>query len=392
VKRDRIEAESLTTVPNPAAPAFEDLFGSSPAVRADAPGRVNVIGEHTDYNGGFVLPAAIPQRTHVELLPRAGDTVQVWSRDIGPRGAREQYTIGAEHPQHDWLDYVRGITHALIADGYELSGFQLRIASDVPVGSGLSSSAALQIALLRALREAFALPLDDIELARLGQRVENEFVGAPVGIMDQMACSLADERHVLFLDTRTLEHERLAIPAGAELIVIDSGVAHSHAAGDYRTRRGECDRAAALLGVPQLRDLSIDALDRLAGLPEPLGRRARHVVTENARVLATVSTFRRGDLRGAGALLSASHASMRDDFEISVPDVDLLVGIADAQPGVYGARLTGGGFGGAIVALASADAVHEAAGRIAAEYRRCSGRRGRVLVPSMGSEPGPTSV
>lgn len=363
------------------SPSFADLFGVAPAVRASAPGRVNIIGEHTDYNGGFVLPAAIPQRTVVELARGSGIRVEVWSRDIAPSGERRAYVLGSERRAGDWLDYFRGITHVLANDGHVLGGFQLRVESTVPVGSGLSSSAAIEISVLRALREAFGLALSDIDLARIGQRVETEFVGAPIGIMDQMACSLADEDHALFLDTRTLDHQSIALPAAAQLIVIDSGTVHSHAAGDYRKRRAECEEAAARLGVGELRDLSIAEVDRVHTLPEPLNRRARHVVTENERVLQAVAAFRAGDLAAAGRLLSESHVSMRDDFEVSIPEMDLLVSIAGTDAGVYGARLTGGGFGGSAVALARRESARQTAERIAAEYSRESGRTGTILVP-----------
>jgi galactokinase len=363
------------------APSFAELFGEAPTVRAQAPGRVNVIGEHTDYNGGFVLPAAIPQQTRVELRSGRGRAVDVWSRDITPEGERRTYTLGREAAGQGWLDYIQGVTHVLSVDGHELGGFQLRIESDVPVGSGLSSSAALEISVLRALREAFRLPLSDTDLARIGQRVETDFVGAPVGIMDQMACSLAGDGHMLFLDTRSLVFERIPLPARAQLLVIDSGVAHSHAAGEYRTRRAECSQAAALLDVPQLRDVAISSLPRVETLPEPLNRRARHVVTEDQRVLDTVEAFRQEDLRGAGRLLSASHASMRDDFEISVPEIDALVEIAAGRPEVFGARLTGGGFGGSIVSLTTTPAAAATAELIAEEYSRRVGRRATILVP-----------
>jgi galactokinase len=361
---------------------FADIFGTEPTVRASAPGRVNVIGEHTDYNGGFVLPATIPQHTAVELRRHQSDDVEVWSRDVAPGGERNGYTLGHETPQHDWLDYVRGVTQVLATDGHRLTGFQLRIESDVPLGSGLSSSAALEIAVLRALRSAFQLELSDTDLALIGQRVENDFVGAPVGIMDQMASSVAGDGYMLFLDTRSLAHERIPLPESSGLIVINSGVAHSHAGGDYRTRRAECRQAATLLGVSELRDLGVSDLPRVAQLPAPLDRRARHVITENQRVLDAVAAFRAEDLDGAGALMSASHASMRDDFEVSIPEIDLLVSIAARHSGIYGARLTGGGFGGSIVALAPQASARRSAELITAEYREKSGRTGHVLVPA----------
>ncbi len=246
--------------------SFAALFGRSPPVTADAPGRVNLIGEHTDYNQGFVLPMPIPQRTVAELAPRADEQVRAASASL--TGEVEQYALGAETPGRGWLDYVQGLTWALRADGALILGFDLRVASSVPIGAGLASSGALEVAVLRALRAAFRLPLDDVELALLGQRAENEFVGARVGVMDQMAASLGVGGRALLIDTRSLEHRSVALPAGAELVVIDSGVAHRNRAGGYNARRAECERACALLGVRALRDLAA------ADLPSPRWRRA----------------------------------------------------------------------------------------------------------------------
>jgi galactokinase len=247
------------------------------------------------------------------------------------------------------------------------------------VGSGLSSSAALSVALLRALRQGFELPIDDVRVALLAQQVETDFVGAPVGVMDQMASSLADERTALFLDTRSLAFERLPLPRQVTVVVINSGIQHSHATGDYKTRRRECEQAAERLGVPQLRDATIEDLPRIAQLPEPLSRRARHVVTEDARVLAAVGALRRVDVPALARLFVESHASMRDDFEVSIPEIDELVEIACATPGIFGARLTGGGFGGSIVALCEPGRVDDASSAIVARGRR-AGIRPSVLV------------
>jgi galactokinase len=364
-------------------PGFEALFGEPATVRADAPGRVNLIGEHTDYNGGWVLPVAIPQRTRVEIALRDEPRVRAWSADVPrPSPTPEEYLLGEETPGRGWLDYLQGVTRILAQDGHALRGFDVRIDSDIPLGAGLSSSAALEVSLLRGLREALGLEIDDVEIAKLGQRVENDFVGAPVGIMDQMASSLADERRALFLDTRSLRFERVPIPAAAELLVIDSGISHNHAAGEYRIRREECERAAELLGFPQLRDLDVQDLWRLVALPEPLDRRARHVITENARVRAAVAALREGNLDRLGKLLDLSHASLRDDYEVSVPEIDLLVELARRERAVYGARITGGGFGGSIVAVARAGAGQEAGERLAAAYREQTGKPGRLLVPA----------
>jgi len=367
------------------APGFRDHFGRAPDVTASAPGRVNLIGEHTDYNGGFVLPTATPQRTFIELARRDDGEVRAFSADVrgkrGKRGDLATYRLGEEARRRGWIDYIQGVTAALRESGVALSGFDARITSDVPLGSGLSSSAALEIALLRALDAALGLGLDPVQMALLGQRAENDLVGASVGVMDQMAASLADTEHALFLDTRSLTYEMVPLPAEAELIVVNSGITHSHAGGEYRTRRAECEEAAARLGVPALRDVPASDLGRVEALPEPLRRRAKHVVTENERVLGAMQALRSGDLVLLGTLFQESHASMRDDFEVSIPEIDALVDIACQEPDVYGARLTGGGFGGSVVMLAKKGAAREAAQRITRAYSAQTGRTPAVLVP-----------
>jgi galactokinase len=359
-------------------PDFSALFGRPATIVARAPGRVNLIGEHTDYSEGFVLPAAIPRETTVELAGRDDREVRAASANAG--GARPfEYRLGEEAKTGSWADYLQGVTFALARAGHVVGGFEARIASTVPLGAGVSSSASFEIALLRALRSAFALPLDDVALARLGQQVETDFVGAPIGIMDQMAASLADAGTALFLDTRSLAYERVPIPQTCDLVVVSSGVTHSHAGGAYRTRRAECEQAAAALGVRVLRDVATEDLPRVEALPDPLRRRARHVVTENARVAAAVAALRRGDLPELGRLFHASHVSLRDDFEVSVPEIDLLVDLARATPGVHGARLTGGGFGGSIVVLADRAAAAEAGARIARDYEARTGRAAGLM-------------
>lgn len=354
------------------------------SVVASAPGRVNLIGEHTDYNGGFVLPTAIPQQTHVTLSPRADQDVHAHSANAQPDA---RFTLGQERAQHQWFDYVQGITWALHQAGFVLGGFDVEIASDLPLGGGLSSSASLEVALLRALRSAFDLDLDNVRLARLGQVAENDFVGARCGIMDQMAASLSDASTALFLDTRSLDYRRVPLPRTADLVVIHSGVSHRIAHGgdgvqsEYNQRRADCERAAALLGVPQLRDLGSADLPRLAALPERLACRARHVITEDDRVLAAIDALEHDELARLGELFFASHASMRDDFEVSTPEVDLLVETARQDPNVYGARLTGGGFGGAVVILAHGGRGHDVSQRVARSFAERSGQTPTVLVP-----------
>ncbi len=365
---------------------FSHEYGRLPEVTAEAHGRVNLIGEHTDYSGGFVLPMAIPQRTRVELAHRADAVVRVHSDQLHETATFE---VGAERRQGRWIDYVQGLVVALRAEGHTIAGFDAFVRSDVPIGSGLSSSAALEVAILRAVRDAYGVRLTAVELATIARRAENDFVGAPTGIMDQMAASLATETAALFLDTRSLGYETVALPEDVEIAVIDSGVVHDHAAGEYATRRAECEQAARALGVDQLRDVTDK--QAVAGLPAPLDRRARHVVTENARVLAAVDAMRAGDSMRLGRLFDASHASLRDDFEATTADVDRLVRLTRGDAGVLGARMTGGGFGGAIVAL-----VRRGAGRLVVErarraYDETGGPRARVLVPILPDDPGDRS-
>ena len=361
-------------------------FGRRADVTADAPGRVNLIGEHTDYNGGFVLPSAIPQRTTVALATRDDDRVRVATEDptIAAADQVAEYRLGDERRAGRWSDYVAGCTRMLADAGHRLRGFDAAITSTVPVGGGLSSSAALEVSVLRALRAACDLRLDDVALALVAHRAEHDFVGARVGVMDQMAASLADAATALFLDTRTLHWERVPLPSAMQLAVIDSGIAHQHASGGYNTRRAECDRAAGLLGVASLRELGDDALARAATLPPPLDRRVRHVVTENARVLAAVAALKNADVAHLGRLVDASHDSLRDDYEVSVPDVDRLVDLARADPDVLGARMTGGGFGGAIVVVARQGRAAAAAARIVAGYDDAH-HTATVLLPEHGA-------
>ncbi len=356
---------------------FGQLFGSEPEVASTAPGRANLIGEHTDYSGGFVLPVTVSQCTRVELRRRPDDRVCVHSAQLG---ARAEYQLGEERRRGDWLDYLQGLT--ALAGPLPLHGVEARIDSQVPPGAGLASSAALTVAFLRGLRKLFDWALDDLSLARLAQRAEVEFVGAPVGVMDPLACSLGNSGAALFIDTQSLRTEQVPLPASLGLAVVHSGITHAHASGEYRIRRGECEEAARRLGVPSLRAVGPADLPRIADLPPPLDRRARHVVTENVRVLAAVEVLKAGALEELGALLDASHHSLRDDFQVSVPELDELVALARAAPGVYGARLTGGGFGGAILVAAHPQGLRASMEAVVQRYHEKTGRAGAVLVPS----------
>ena len=256
---------------------------------------MNLLGEHTDYHEGYVLPATIPQRTHAAVRSRADRIVRVWSE--GTSHDVEQYALGSEGPGRGWLDYVQGLTVAIRATGTDLPGFDLHLHSTVPIGSGVSSSAALEISVLRALRTRLELPLDDIELARIGRAAETDFVGAPIGIMDQMASSLGRDGEALFLDTRTLAFERIPLPSGIDLVVIDSGVKHAHAGGEYATRRRESFEAAAGSASNTCVTSRVDALPAPRRLDPVLARRARHVITENQRVIDAVTALRAADTR-----------------------------------------------------------------------------------------------
>ena len=358
---------------------FEILFGRPPDVAREAPGRVNLIGEHTDYNDGFVMPIATPQHTRVELAVTNGDVARVWSASVAT-DRPATYRLGDERRRGEWIDYVQGVTAAMRSRGLAIRGFDARIDSDVPLGAGLSSSASLEIAMVRALGEAFELGIDPIEAARIGHDAETGLVGAPVGIMDQMAASLAAPDAALFIDTRSLAFEQLALPSSAELVVIDSGIKHQHAGGEYRVRRQECVDSARRLGVRALRDVTVEALAS-AALPTPLDRRARHVVTENVRVVEARDALQRGDARRFGELMDDSHRSMRDDFEVSTPEIDALVAIAQREAGGFGARMTGGGFGGSVVMLVARGAAYEIADLVATRYRAEHGGTPTILIP-----------
>jgi galactokinase len=348
--------------------SFEDIFGVAPTVVASAPGRVNLLGEHTDYNDGFVLPVAIPQKTTVSIRPNRGGEFVLHAADLASEARFEHDTLPGDH----FASYVYGCIRGVMALGVDVPHLDLHVHSDVPMGVGLSSSAALEVATLRALRELLSLDIDDVRVAELAQRAEIDFAHVNCGIMDQMASSLADESHMLFLDTRTLQRRLLPLPTDTEILVIDSGLSRSLAGSAYNTRRAECEAAARALGVPALRD--VDDAARVEALDEPQRRRARHVVSENARVLRAVEGV---DAATFGTLMNDSHASLRDDYEVSVPDLDYLVALLQAHRVVHGARLTGAGFGGACVALCRAGEARRAARDVLAEY----GDRGHMLVP-----------
>ncbi|MBD1850490.1 galactokinase [Leptolyngbya sp. GB1-A1] len=350
---------------------FKSIFSTPLEVEAAAPGRVNLLGEHTDYNDGFVLPTAIPQQTIVQLGYSADQAFHFYSHELKEQvDWQPSGTTPAEFAR-----YLVGCIRSLEETGISVPPLNVFVASDVPIGSGLSSSAALEVAMLRGLRSLLNLKLDDVQIAQLGQQAEIHYAGVQCGIMDQMASSLADPVHMLFLDTRSLDRQILDLPENSEILVIDSGIPRTLAGSGYNQRRAECEAAAKQLGVKALRDISDPAT--VESLPEPLRRRARHVVTENNRVLEAkqgVSADRFGEL------MNASHASLRDDYEVSVPGLDQLVAILQQTPGVFGARLTGAGFGGACVALVQPGQAETIAHQTLEKYQQ-QGFQGKILVP-----------
>jgi galactokinase len=352
-------------------------------VRARAPGRVNLIGEHTDYNDGLVLPIAIDRCCVVTATRRSDRVLRLRSREVD---ALAEVSLDGPSPRREWSDYPVGVAVMLEASGLRLPGADLTIASDVPPGAGLSSSAALEVAVAQALLALAGAALDPLPLAQLCQRAENEFVGARCGIMDQFVSVSARADHALLLDCRTLAARHVPLPEGVGIVVVDSGVRHSIAAGEYNRRRDECDEAVRVVaalrpGVHSLRDLTpADLADVGAVLPPSLLRRARHVVTENARVRTTATALENGRLEELGELLGESHASLARDYEVSSPELDLLVRLARDVPGCLGARMTGGGFGGCTVNLVQAERVAPFSAAIRSGYRRECGREAAVYV------------
>ena len=354
--------------------SFHDVFGFEPLAQADAPGRVNLLGEHTDYNDGFVLPTAIAQRTRVTMGLASGADFNLYAAELGEA---ERFRLGRPPISH-FASYVYGCIALLQKEGAVIPPLDIHVESDVPMGVGLSSSAALEVATLRTLRALTGFAIDDVRIAQLAQLAEIQYAHVNCGIMDQMASSLADEAHMLFIDTRSLECKLLPLPSDAEILVVDSGVARSLAESGYNDRRGECEEAARRLRVRALRDIEDPAAAEK--LPEPLRRRARHVISENARVLAAVAEKRP---EAFGRMMNASHLSLRDDFEVSIPALDRLVDLLQRRPEVYGARLTGAGFGGACVALCRAGEAKCVGEAVLRDYNgaEATGTKGSVLVP-----------
>jgi len=342
-----------------------------------APGRINLIGEHTDYNEGFVLPIAIDRRTYVVGAKRADRRITVRSTNTSSEFEFELDRRGCTRPG-TWLDYVEGTAHAMLERGFALCGADLLIASDIPIGRGLSSSAALEISVGYALaRLAGIHEPDRVKLALSGQAAENQYVGVRVGIMDQLICALAEERRALLIDCRSLETSSVPVALGnARILICDTRVKHHLATSAYNERREQCERGVELMRahwseVRSLRDVSPEQFETArARLPDLIRRRCEHVLGENQRTLLAADALARGDLAGLGRLMLQSHGSLRDDYEVSCAELDAAVETASAEPGVYGARMTGGGFGGCTITLLEESAIERVSAAIRARFQR----------------------
>jgi galactokinase len=366
--------------------SFVGAFDSTPTTLVQAPGRVNLIGEHTDYNQGFVLPCAIDFHTVVAARARSDQRVRVVASDFGHATDEFRLDQPIEHKlRPEWANYVRGVFAELVARGLPLQGMNLAIAGDVPRGAGLSSSASLEVALARTAQALMGwTALTPTDLALIAQRAENDFVGCQCGIMDQLISARGQAGHALLIDCRDLSLRAVPLPADAAVLIVHSHVQRGLVDSHYNLRREQCQAAATALGLPSLRDLSAAHLAAEAGrLDDTVRRRAQHVVSENARTLQAAEAFEHGDLPALGRLMAESHRSMRDDFEITVPAIDRLVEILQSAIGdAGGARMTGGGFGGCAVAVLPAQRVPEVVEAVERHYRSPEGRAGTVHVTS----------
>ncbi|MFI5965209.1 galactokinase [Streptomyces asoensis] len=372
---------------------FVRLYGAEPDGVWAAPGRVNLIGEHTDYNDGFVMPFALPHIAVAAVSPRTDGVLRLHSADLDSGVAELRLDDLSPGSDSKWTAYPAGVVWALREAGHPVTGADVHLSSTVPSGAGLSSSAAIEVVVALALNDLFGLGLQGWQLARLCQRAENVYVGAPTGIMDQTASACCEAGHALFLDTRDLSQKQIPLDLAAEglrLLVVDTQVTHAHSGGEYGKRRAGCEKGAALLGVDALRDIAyadLDAaLDRL-GDEEEVRRLVRHVVTEDQRVEQVVALLESGgDTRAVGPVLTAGHASLRDDFRVSCPELDLVVDTALAG-GALGARMTGGGFGGSAIVLAEATDVEGLTKAVQEAFAVAGYKAPRVFeaVPSAGA-------
>jgi galactokinase len=378
-------------VPRRLSAVFSSRFGADTGVRIfRAPGRVNLIGEHTDYNEGFVLPAAIDLYTWTAIAPRDDRKLAVFSENFHQM---EEIDLGATSPkpQDHWSDYVRGVAIMLQNAGVPVRGANMAIYSNVPLGSGLSSSAALEVSVASALLAISGRSLGLGEIARICQRAENEFVGARVGIMDQTASCVGATDKAILLDCRTLEYKLLQMPAGVTMVICNTMIKHEHSGGEYNDRRAQCEEGVQLLrnfyaDIKALRDVTLAQLERhRSDLPDLIYNRCHHVVSENERVLRTVSAWQSGDWNGIGRLMAESHLSLKKDYEVSSRELDLMVDAAAGRPGVIGSRMTGGGFGGCTINLVKDANVADFTAAVSSAYKKAVSVDPEIYVTTAGA-------
>ncbi|MGC3999665.1 MAG: galactokinase [Anaeromyxobacter sp.] len=369
-----------------------ELGPGGPPVAGRAPGRVNLIGEHTDYNDGFVLPMAIGFGVEMVGRRRQDGQVRVHAADLSETSTFQVGGAIARDPAHPWSDYVRGVVWSLEEAGLRVEGMDLAFSGDLPQGAGLSSSAALEVSTALVAQALSGFEAERPRLARLCQHAENDFVGMKCGIMDQFISLMGEPGHALLLDCRSLAHQLVPLTLDDHAIAIcHSGVKHSLVASAYNQRRAECTAGVAAMaarspGVRALRDATLEQLEAVrAQVSDPVYRRCRHIITENARVLESAEAMRRGDLAAFGRLMNASHDSQRDDFEVSCAEVDLLVDLARSVPGVLGARITGGGFGGCTVNLVERRSVEDFKAKVLDVYQRRTGITPRLFLSTPGA-------
>jgi galactokinase len=360
---------------------FASHFNAKPDFIVRAPGRVNLIGEHTDYNDGFVLPMAINRGVWLALRPRTDDQVRIASLDLETESAFELHSLTRGD---GWIEYAKGVAHELIKAGYKLNGFEAVMTGDVPRGAGLSSSAAVELAIARAFAAVSNFEWDAPKMARLAQKAENEWVGVNCGIMDQMASAACREGHALFLDCRSLEIQHAPLPQGISVVILDTSTRRGLVESAYNERRNQCEEAARWFGVKALRDVSIEDFNEKtqadSGLSQIAMQRARHIITENARVLEAIEVMRNGNVKRLGELFNASHASLRDDFAVTNDALNIMVECAQEQDGCFGARMTGAGFGGCAVALVDEKKAEAFTHAVSTAYRQRSGLEASVYV------------
>lgn len=369
--------------------AFQSRYGAAPTLIVRAPGRVNLIGEHTDYNDGFVLPMAIDRAVWIALRPRTDNYVVAYAAEFDDVA---EFSLSEMVHRHGlWAEYIKGVAWALQETGNTLKGWEGVVLGDVPIGAGLSSSAAIELASARVFASLSGLAWDAAEMAKVAQRAENEWVGMKSGIMDQMISAVGEDGRALLIDCRWLTTDAVPLPPETVVIILDTSTRRELVTSAYNERRSQCETAAQFFGVPALRDLDITRFNAAADLLDPVvAKRARHVITENARTLQAAAAMRAGDAAELGRLMNASHVSLRDDFEVSRAELDTMVEIAQAQPGCYGARMTGAGFGGCAVALVQASSAESFAAEVSTKYMATTGKQPAVYVTT--AQPGAAVV